>query len=140
MIVLYNRLFDSNGNEQAEVAEKIMQLCSGKKVQIVVNAKPKNEFYRFAKYIALFAKYGIQARLVDLTQDSLSFNEVILLDGGSPRLLMEVIKKTGCEREIVEIYKNTGLILGQSAGAMALMQQFVDDKGEFGGDLTCLKV
>lgn len=131
MLVLCSRFFINSEKEDKSVVEKIMKICNGggKSVQIIINAKPESEFYLFEKYISLFDKYGIVAKLVDISKEKVNDKDVILLGGGSPRLLMQKIREFGSVDDIFENYKHTNLIIGQSAGAMVFYENFVDDVG-----------
>lgn len=88
-----------------------------------------------------FIRFGCKTDYLLLTDESLTDDEIkgailsadiIFAGGGNLKLLMEIFKKTGADKYLIEAYNSSTVLSGSSSGAMCWFEKGFDDCGENG--------
>lgn len=109
--------------------DSIINLLKNHKVAIINNAKLESEDRTTAEVAKKECKkHGIEAKVVDLNHSrfNLSVYDALYFSGGEPKNLMDAIVNNNLYHEFDEFFKNGGLVIGQSAGAMIFNKQYLD--------------
>ena len=116
---------DGRRVDEHEVKKQIINICYGKSVAIITNAKPKNNIETDVEVSKFLTENNIKNELFDLNDQNTKWKDfdVIYLGGGSPLSLMQAIERNG----YLDFDWRSKDIIGQSAGAMILFEKFCDN-------------
>lgn len=109
--------------------DEIIKLLSNHNVAIIVNAKLASED-RTSPVVAKdeMKKHGISAELIDLDTDKFDIKnyDALYFSGGEPKYIMDAIYRVNMFNDFDNYFKNGGLVIGQSAGAMIFNKDYLD--------------
>ena len=109
--------------------DSIINLLVGHRVAIINNAKLESEDRTTADVAKKeIESHGIEAKVIDLNHSkfNLSDYDALYFSGGEPKHLMDAIMNNNLFEEFNEFFKNGGLVIGQSAGAMIFNREYLD--------------
>lgn len=109
--------------------DSIINLLKNHRVAIINNAKLESEDRTTADVAkSEMKKNGIEAKVIDLNHSrfKISDYDALYLSGGEPKYLMDAIINNNLYDDFNEFFKNRGLVIGQSAGAMIFNREYLD--------------
>jgi peptidase E len=109
--------------------DSIIDLLKDLKVAIINNARLDTEDRTASSIISEeMKKNNIDADIIDLNKNDFNISDYsgIYFCGGEPKHLMDAIIDNGLYDDFDEYFKNGGVVIGQSAGAMIFNEVYLD--------------
>lgn len=109
--------------------DSIISILKNHNVAIINNAKLESDDRTTADVAkSEMKKNGIEAKVIDLNHSrfKISDYDALYLSGGEPKYLMDAIISNNLYDDFNEFFKNGGLVIGQSAGAMIFNHEYLD--------------